>query len=192
MERRPINIPECIGKYEVTEDGRVFQIHTQRLLKPSVSNYGYIKYSLIANDGMFFSRHRSVRQFSSHRLAAFAFIGSPPTKYHTDCHHKDHDKTNNHWSNLEWVTHSENLLRSWSETDRVSPRSGKKFGPHSTETIALMRKAKEKSCYAEINGERREYGSVQDLMDDLGIYRKAFNRAVKSGNPYRGITLGFV
>lgn len=192
MERRPIDIEACAGKYEVTEDGQVYSFTSEKFLKPSVHKLGYIKYALLAHKGSTFNNGNPKRVFSAHRLVAFAFIGNPPSEYHTDCHHKDHDKSNNHHSNLEWTTHSENLLRSYRDTDRVGWKKGKTFGPHSPETIALMRRAKEKKCFAEQNGDTKEYLSVQDLLDDLGIYRKAFNRAVRSGAPYKGITLGYL
>lgn len=43
-----------------------------------------------------------------HRLVLTAFTGPPPTEAH-QCNHIDGDKANNHISNLEWVTQSENI-----------------------------------------------------------------------------------
>jgi hypothetical protein len=187
MERRAFKLPQFAGLYEITEDGQIFSIRKQRFLKPQVNSQGYAMYMLTPHKSL----NMRAKWSSAHRMVAFNFIGDPPTRWHTDCHHKDHDKTNNHYKNLEWVTHSENILRSYKETDRVGPRLGKKYGPHSPETIALMRTAKEKGVIAEFNGEVRDYKSIQDLLDDLGIYRKAFNRSVKSGNPYNGITFSY-
>ncbi|KKL58670.1 hypothetical protein LCGC14_2223090, partial [marine sediment metagenome] len=127
------------------------------------------------------------------RLVALHFLGGPPTRWHTDCHHKDHDRTNNHWKNLEWVTHSENLLRSYSETDREGWGKGRSRGPHSRETIEKMSLAKERGVWVEgLNGKRTEYRSIQAMIDGFGIYRKAFNRSVKSGEPYKGLTFGYL
>lgn len=42
-----------------------------------------------------------------HRVMAYTFIGNP-TFAQTDINHIDENKDNNHPSNLEWCTHSEN------------------------------------------------------------------------------------
>lgn len=43
-----------------------------------------------------------------HRLVAREFIGEPPTPGHT-VNHKDYDKANNFWTNLEWMEHADNV-----------------------------------------------------------------------------------
>lgn len=63
-------------------------------------------------------QHRRVRGYSGvliggspylvSRLVALAFHGLPPTKKH-ECLHLDDDRENNHWKNLKWGTHAENM-----------------------------------------------------------------------------------
>lgn len=48
------------------------------------------------------------RSFMVHRLVAMAFFGCPEGYESMDVNHKDGNKGNNHVSNLEWVTKSEN------------------------------------------------------------------------------------
>ena len=60
-----------------------------------------------------------------HRIVAMAFIDNPnglPTINHKDC-----DKDNNHVSNLEWSTHSDNLKHAYRVLDR-EPSTGPKRG----------------------------------------------------------------
>ena len=51
-------------------------------------------------------KNKKIIRTSIHRLVLGAF--SPNPNYHPICNHKDGDKTNNHISNLEWCSHSEN------------------------------------------------------------------------------------
>lgn len=46
-----------------------------------------------------------------HGLVAEAFLGPRPEGYQVD--HKDGNRSNNHVSNLEYVTHRENIKRAW-------------------------------------------------------------------------------
>lgn len=48
-----------------------------------------------------------------HRLVARAFLGPPPTHSHRHVHHRDADPSNNHVDNLEYVTHSQNVMYSY-------------------------------------------------------------------------------
>jgi hypothetical protein len=56
-----------------------------------------------------------------HNLVLEAFVGPRPPGY--ECNHKDGNKTNNHLSNLEWVTHSENARHAYRNGLRA-PQNG--------------------------------------------------------------------
>lgn len=70
------------------------------ILKTQVSTRGYEKCT-ISKDG-------KRQYFLVHRLVAQAFL--PNTNNKPEVNHLDGDKLNNHVSNLEWVTRSENEL----------------------------------------------------------------------------------
>lgn len=85
-----------------------------------VSNYGNIKDNngnalkiYINNCGypvVFYNRNNKINTFLVHRLVAKAFIPNPDNL--SDVNHIDEDKTNNHVSNLEWLSHRDNIIHS--------------------------------------------------------------------------------
>lgn len=100
------------GLYEVSSLGRVrsldqvvkykdgrTRLSLGRVRRLSVSSNGYLTVGLCDN--------KLQRTKTVHRLVARAFI--PNLKGKPEVNHKDGDKTNNHASNLEWVTRQENI-----------------------------------------------------------------------------------
>lgn len=86
--------------YEVSDLGNVRSTRRNKLLKPDTLNGAYKRVSL--------SSKGVVTRIFIHRLVADAFIPNPLKKPFVN--HIDNDPTNNCVSNLEWVTHSENML----------------------------------------------------------------------------------
>ena len=105
------------GIYRVTPDGRVFSqskhkvplvgegkeftgefkviIKEERELSTRVNNRGYLTVCF------------NKQTFMVHRLVATAYCENPEDKPFVN--HKDGNKLNNHYSNLEWCTQAENL-----------------------------------------------------------------------------------
>jgi len=99
-------------QYTVYEDGRVYSDKRNKFL--SLRMYGRSRrpyYRVTLYDGLGNHSNRSI-----HRLVAEAFIPNPNNKLVVN--HKDNNPKNNDVSNLEWVTHSENTIHSFNETDR--------------------------------------------------------------------------
>ena len=82
------SIPRVI-KYK---DGRVYS-YDSKILSPRIGSNGYFSIN--------FSRYK---KGSAHRFVAKAFVLNPDSK--PEINHKDGDKLNNHYTNLEWVTTS--------------------------------------------------------------------------------------
>ena len=94
-------------KYEVSEDGRVRNTWTGKILKQYVnSGYYSVKFS---GDG-------EENEFRIHRLVALAFHPNPNNLSVVD--HIDNNKLNNHVSNLRWVTQKENI-QSYNDNFRI-------------------------------------------------------------------------
>lgn len=113
------NIVGFEGRYQISNFGRVKSLSRrvncplnghrtigERVLKLNLNTGGYKIVSLGAS-GNGNSTMRLV-----HRLVASGFIPNPNNK---PCvNHLDGNKSNNHFSNLEWVTYSENEIYSYS------------------------------------------------------------------------------
>lgn len=107
---KPIENYESL--YKISNFGRVKSlvgwngkkyIKREKILKPSVvyttNNYSRYQLNLIKN--------QKSKSFRIHRLVAIAFV--PNSKNKKEINHIDSNPLNNKASNLEWVTHSENM-----------------------------------------------------------------------------------
>lgn len=86
------------GEYTIREDGQVFSIKSNQFIKQHL-NKRYLEVML--------SKNGKQKHFYVHRLVASHFIGAIPDGM--EVNHIDHDKMNNHVSNLEICTPSENM-----------------------------------------------------------------------------------
>lgn len=105
------------GLYEVSTDGRIrsldryvnykgrkdkFRLVAGQMKKGTLNNHGYLKVTLF-KDGK--GKTREIQ-----RIVAETFIENPQNK--KTVNHIDGVKTNNHLSNLEWATQSEQIVHS--------------------------------------------------------------------------------
>lgn len=103
------DIPGYEGEYEVSSDGRIYSVPrtiqmrngrirpiSGRILSPVKCGGGYLQVTLGGGK----------REYI-HRIVATVFLGDFSS--FLEVNHKDEDKQNNCVSNLEWITHCENL-----------------------------------------------------------------------------------
>ena len=90
-------------KYNVSTDGRIKNVRTGRILVATNDSRGYPAVTLFDDDG----QHTK----PVHRLVAETFLPNPEGK--RTVNHKDGNKRNNHISNLEWNTMSENISHAY-------------------------------------------------------------------------------
>jgi hypothetical protein len=102
--------------YEVSEYGKVRsfdnirvskngsqKLYKGKILKGVVNSVGYLCYDLF-NNGI-------RKNTKAHFLVASEFISERPLKMVIN--HKDGDKINNHFSNLEWISQKENCIHAF-------------------------------------------------------------------------------
>lgn len=107
--------------YLISNQGRVWSNRSRLrakykpfgLLTLAQEPAGYIATSLLFTDGEYIMRRIRV-----HRLVAQTFKENPDNL--SDVNHIDGDKTNNNDLNLEWVTHSDNIIKSYETGQRVA------------------------------------------------------------------------
>ena len=100
---KPIIVNNIKCPYYISSTGKI-KNKKNKLLKLRISEHGYYVHSL-----------RKYYKISAyvHRIVASMFIPNPDSK--PVVNHKDGNKLNNHVSNLEWTTHSENT-KHWVST----------------------------------------------------------------------------
>jgi hypothetical protein len=95
--------------YEVSDSGRVRRVAPGRRTKPGLVLHGYLTngYPMVKLfDGSGGGTPKA--RVHVHRLVARAFLGPCPEGH--EVNHKDGSRINNKLDNLEYVTHSENIL----------------------------------------------------------------------------------
>ena len=100
-------IADSNGEYQISNHGQVksFKYGMERILKPKLGGIG-LKYQYV---GLYIDG--KIHQVRIHRLVALAFVDNPDNK--PQVNHKDGNKLNNHFDNLEWVTAKENQQHAW-------------------------------------------------------------------------------
>lgn len=112
-ERREFRkIPSLKFLYEISEDGRIFRnVKSKKQPKIFKNKDGYRIASIRVE--------KQYRQIYIHRVVAECWLGEKPDGYETD--HIDRNKDNNHYTNLRYVTKSEQMKnRDYSKINTIS------------------------------------------------------------------------
>lgn len=99
---------EGFPHYFIDESGTVASVKGAewKELKPGLSKRGYLLVCLYDANGKRITKN-------VHVLVAAAFLGPKPEGYEIDHIDPKLGKTNNHYTNLEYVCHLENMHRAW-------------------------------------------------------------------------------
>lgn len=148
------------GLYKVSDHGRVKRVDggTERLIKIQVNQHNGYCYAHLSKDG-------KVKAHRVHRLVAEHFIENPENKEQVN--HRDGDKTNNMYTNLEWLSASENQLHRY----RVLGKDG---GGRPARRVKCIETG-------------RLYKSIADAMRDTGVehIKEVINGDRKTAGGYR-------
>ena len=106
-------------RYNITKDGKVFNIKTNKELKFHADPKGYMKSRMYCPE---ISNHKDGRKIIKlHRLIAATFLET----YNEDLqvNHKNGVKNDNRVENLEMVTQSQNVLHAWNILDSTERKN---------------------------------------------------------------------
>jgi NUMOD4 motif/HNH endonuclease len=135
------------SNYQISNFGNVKNITTGRILKPGTNTHGYL-HVILRDDG-------EISDKRIHNLVANAFLENPEEKKCVD--HKDHDRKNNHLSNLRWATHTENQQNASMKSNNTSGVVG----------VCWHKNNKKWQAQIRINGVNKGLGSFTSKDDAI-------------------------
>lgn len=116
-------------KYEVYEDGRIWSYKSKKFLKPTTKKNGYQQVNLYDNNG-------NSKWYQLHRVVYEAVTGSPIPKGY-EINHRSEVKTENMISNLELLSHKQNINYG-SRTQRMIKSKSKQVGAFKNGELILI------------------------------------------------------
>lgn len=149
------------GKYSVSNTGQVFSLNFNRTgqtrkLKPRKNSDGYLRVVLY--------QEGKANDYFTHHLVLETFKGNPDNK--TECDHIDGNKTNNHISNLRWVTRTENMNNPITRKKKSAAVKGKNNPKYDT----TIYKFRNKNTGEEFSGTQYDFRTKYDL-DQGNVYK---------------------
>lgn len=173
------------GMYAASYDGEIWSYKSGTAKKMAGGiiydkKRGYTTYRMVC-----FYKEGKTNVLYFHRLIAEAWIPNPENK--PQVNHIDHNKLNNHVSNLEWVTPSENTIAMYGQEGMVE-----KIKVKSEETRLKNKGMCSETDYLDFihNGDIKKYKSVKsvdkyvsdDLWEKAGVPKEITQIVFRSGS----------
>lgn len=112
------DIPGYQGLYAVTPQGKVWSYYSQKFLKETSNENGYLKVTL-------FKERLPKKCIYIHKLVAITYIPKPFSDEELTVDHIDRNHLNNNVSNLRWVNRSiQNQNKDWTEKRQEAANKG--------------------------------------------------------------------
>ena len=169
------------GLYQVSNLGRIRKIRKKNLYSknkmcPLISNIMTPRFVTGGYLSVRLTKDKKSKGKRVHRAVAEAFIQNPGKK--ETVNHKDFDKTNNHVSNLEWMTNAENINHAFKngrfKSSSIRKRSIKKNMPLTSKYMGVHYDTKKDRFIAQIT-----YNGVNNY---LGTFKKEIDAAIAYKN----------
>ena len=154
--------------YEISSKGHIRRISSKNELSYRIHR-GYITCQLMTNSG------RS-KEFRIHRLVAFAFVNG--FKPDLVVNHKDGNKQNNDYKNLEWVSQYDNIEHA-NRMGLINHPYGEKIN---TTNLSNDEVAKICKCLVSNNG------NVQDTHNEFPNVNESIIRNIRNKSAWRSIS----
>mgnify|MGYP001286701509 CR=1 FL=1 len=159
------------GLYRIDENGVILSLPNKRhkdnrIKKPSIRSNGYLGITLV-KDGV-------SKDYLIHRLVAYEFCSPPDDFKSMQVNHKDLNKTNNNYLNLEWVTQSQNMKHFMKNGDTT------KFMKCAIKKCKAGIRAKKPVIGVNENGEIIRFESIKSAVENkFNNINVAINRGYK-------------
>ena len=175
------DIPEYKGYYQISNYGNVKSL--DRYVKSKGTGLklllGKVKNKIVSHDGYYkvrLSKYKITKDIFVHRLVALAFIPIQENKLFVN--HKNGNRKDNYFENLEWCTLSENAAHGFTHNRRIHPNKGKcgKLHPRSIPIIAINR----------FTGEEKEFESINLAALKLNLNWSCVHKTLMGKYKYSG------
>lgn len=141
-------IPSLKFLYEISEDGRIFRnVKSKKIIKQFLGRNGYWQVLGSINGKKFIK--------AAHSLVAECWLGEKPEGYEVD--HIDRNKHNNHYTNLRYVTRSEQMKnRAYTEKRAAAVKANLEKAYQATRHPLKLVKGGEEKIFESMNEAARQ------------------------------------
>lgn len=158
---------EGFSNYQISNYGLIRNIMTDRILKPNTHKTGSLRIRLSQNNRRY--------TFLINRLVYKTFIGC--LQVGLDIDHRDNDRSNNYYKNLQQITHRMNCSKDkWRNVNKDSKfvgvrKSGSKLNPWRAQ-IRINGKLKHLGSYASEKEAHKAYNIELNLLENVSKLEK--------------------